>query len=257
MPQCPICNAAVWVGQQYCTTCTNPLPQKEEEDYLCSQCGIRMATPQEICQRCKASLTEIAGIPITAPARAWRLPFRIPGIFIGAGLIIAAMLLVFLFHKSPEPPQLTVTPQSQAAPDQTPTAPPSPATESAPSAPKVAVVQKLAVPSATAASSPPAVTTPTPSSPRYFVNIDELSVRDGPDTSAPRIATLNFKDEVELLDTSGGWGKVRDTRRNIVGWSYMRYLEPLAADGSRAVSQHRPSGPKEPESISSKAPKQM
>jgi hypothetical protein len=171
----------------------------------------------------------------------------------GAGLIIAAMFLVFLFHKSPEPPQLTVTPQSQAAPEQTPT----PATETAPSAPTVAVVQDLAVPSATAASSPPAVTTPTPSSPRYFVNIDELSVRDGPDMSAPRIATLNFKDEVELLDTSGGWGRVRDPRRNIIGWSYLRYLQPLAAAGPRAVSQHRPSIPQEPESISSKAPKHM
>jgi hypothetical protein len=42
--------------------------------------------------------------------------------------------------------------------------------------------------------------------------------------SAPRIATLNFNDEVELLETSGGWGRVRDVRRNIVGWSYMRYL---------------------------------
>jgi hypothetical protein len=49
--------------------------------------------------------------------------------------------------------------------------------------------------------------------------------------SAPQIATLNFNDEVELLETSGGWGRVRDVRRNIVGWSYMRYFEPVAADG--------------------------
>ena len=42
--------------------------------------------------------------------------------------------------------------------------------------------------------------------------------------SAPRIATLNLNDEVELLETSRGWGRVRDVRRNIIGWSYMRYL---------------------------------
>jgi hypothetical protein len=48
---------------------------------------------------------------------------------------------------------------------------------------------------------------------------------------------------VELLETSGGWGKVRDARRNVVGWSFMRYLQPLAGDGPQAVSQYRPSVP--------------
>jgi uncharacterized protein YraI len=99
--------------------------------------------------------------------------------------------------------------------------------------------------------------TPTSPAPVYFVNTVELSVRDGPHTSAPRIATLDFEDEVELLETSGGWGRVRDARRNVVGWSYMRYLQPLAADGSQAVSQHRPAVPREPEPDSSQAPKHM
>jgi hypothetical protein len=58
----------------------------------------------------------------------------------------------------------------------------------------------------------------------YVVNIHYLALRNGPSLSAPQIATLNFHDEVELLDTSGGWGRVRDVRRNIVGWSSMRYL---------------------------------
>jgi hypothetical protein len=58
----------------------------------------------------------------------------------------------------------------------------------------------------------------------YFVNVRSLALRDGPTTSATKIATLKFNDEVELLDTSGGWGRVRDVRRNIVGWSDMRYL---------------------------------
>jgi hypothetical protein len=58
----------------------------------------------------------------------------------------------------------------------------------------------------------------------YVVKARYLALRDGPSMSASRIATLNFHDEVELLETSGGWGRVRDVRRNIVGWSSMRYL---------------------------------
>jgi hypothetical protein len=58
----------------------------------------------------------------------------------------------------------------------------------------------------------------------YVVNVHSLVLRAGPTMSAPQIATLNFHDKVELLETSGGWGRVRDVRRNIVGWSYMRYL---------------------------------
>jgi hypothetical protein len=45
--------------------------------------------------------------------------------------------------------------------------------------------------------------------------------------SAPLIATLKSNDEVELLETSGEWGRVRDIRRNILGWCYMRYLAPV------------------------------
>jgi hypothetical protein len=176
--------------------------------------------------------------------------------FIGAGLIIVALLLLFILQKSPGPPQLTMTPPP-AASEQTPATTPIPASKKAPSAPKVAAVQEVSVPSAPAASSPPAVATPTPSLPRYFVNTHELTVRDGPNMDASYIAFLNFKDEVELLDTSGGWGKVRDVRRDIVGWSYMRYLQPVAADDPQAVSRHGSSDPKEPATIAAKASRVM
>jgi hypothetical protein len=55
--------------------------------------------------------------------------------------------------------------------------------------------------------------------------------------SSPRIATLDFKDEVELLDISGGWGRIREVRRNIVGWSYMRYLVPVTADSKPRLKE--------------------
>jgi hypothetical protein len=58
----------------------------------------------------------------------------------------------------------------------------------------------------------------------YFVNVHSLALREGPTMSAPKIATLDLDDEVELLETSGGWGKIRNVRRNVIGWSYMRYL---------------------------------
>jgi hypothetical protein len=87
------------------------------------------------------------------------------------------------------------------------------------------------------------VTAPTPSLPKYFVNTHELTIRNSPTMSALAIATLNFQDEVELLDTSGGWGRVRDLRRSIVGWAYMDYLEPLTVDGQREVSRRQASDP--------------
>jgi len=224
MPQCPICNAAVWVGQRYCATCDTYLPHPEEEDHFCPQCSIRVAPQQEICHKCNASLPEMAGASFPTMARARRLPPWVHGIFIGIGLVIVALLLVFLFKKSPGPPQLVVTPPPQAPSEQTPAAPPILTTETAPSAPTAPAAKEPAVLSAPTTPSPPKVTTPTPSPPMYFVNVHSLALRDGPTMSAPQIATLNFHDEVELLETSGGWGRVRDVRRNIVGWSYMRYL---------------------------------
>jgi len=68
------------------------------------------------------------------------------------------------------------------------------------------------------------VTPPPPAPPRYVVKINYLALRDGPSVSAAQIATFNFNDEVELLKTSGAWGRVRDVRRNIVGWCNMHYL---------------------------------
>jgi hypothetical protein len=62
----------------------------------------------------------------------------------------------------------------------------------------------------------------------YVVNVHSLALRVSPSRSAPLIAILNFRDEVEVLETYGGWGRVRGVRRDIVGWSNMRYL--AAAD---------------------------
>ena len=81
----------------------------------------------------------------------------------------------------------------------------------------------------------------------YFVNTSSLALREGPTTAAPQVGTLNFNDEVEILETSSGWARVGDVRRERTGWASMRYLQPVPADRPRSVPRKRPApAPKEP-----------
>jgi len=64
--------------------------------------------------------------------------------------------------------------------------------------------------------------------------------------SASQIDTLNFKDEVELLDTSGGWGRIRKVQSDIVGWSNKRYLVPVKANHQQSIPRHLAPGPEKP-----------
>lgn len=97
---------------------------------------------------------------------------------------------------------------------------------------------------------PPMVETPPPPPPPpplYFVNISSLALREGPTTAAPQIGTLQFNDEVEILETRSGWARVGDARRDRTGWASMRYLQPVPADRPRTVPRKRPvPAPKEP-----------
>ena len=49
---------------------------------------------------------------------------------------------------------------------------------------------------------------PMPEPQLYFVNVSSLALREGPTTAAPQVGTLNFNDEVEILETSSGWARV-------------------------------------------------
>jgi hypothetical protein len=95
--------------------------------------------------------------------------------------------------------------------------------------------------------SPPMVETPPPPSPpTYFVTVSGLALREGPTTAAPQIGTLEFNDEVVLLDTSSGWARVEDVRRQRTGWASLRYLQPMPANQPRSVPRRRPApAPKE------------
>src|SRR5512139_384595 len=95
---------------------------------------------------------------------------------------------------------------------------------------------------------PPVVVVEPPPPPRlYFVNTSSLALREGPTTAAPQIGTLQFNDEVEILETVSGWARVGDARRDQTGWASMRYLQPVPADRPRPVPRKRPApAPKEP-----------
>ena len=98
---------------------------------------------------------------------------------------------------------------------------------------------------------------PPPSPPLYFVNASSLALREGPTTGAPQIGTLQFNDEVELLDTSSGWARVFVPGRNITGWASMRYLQLAPADRPRSAPRRRPApAPKEP-ATPAESPKAM
>ena len=87
---------------------------------------------------------------------------------------------------------------------------------------------------------------PLPPPQLYFVNTSSLALREGPTTAAPQIGTLQFNDQVEILETVSGWARVGDARRDQTGWASMRYLQPLPADRPRSVPRKRPApAPKE------------
>ena len=88
---------------------------------------------------------------------------------------------------------------------------------------------------------PPMVETPPPPSPPlYFVTVSGLALREGPTTAATQIGTLDFNDEVQLMNTSGGWAQVFVPRWNRTGWASMRYLQPMPADRPRSAPRRRP-----------------
>ena len=95
---------------------------------------------------------------------------------------------------------------------------------------------------------------PPPEPSLFFVNVSSLALREGPTTSAPQISTLSFNDQVEMLETSGGWARVRDLNRGLIGWASMRYLQPVPASRPRPVPRRQPSTPKEPAPEPSEAP---
>jgi hypothetical protein len=87
---------------------------------------------------------------------------------------------------------------------------------------------------------PPMVETPPPPSPpHYFVTVSGLALREGPTTAAPQVGTLEFNDEVMVLETSAGWARVDDPRRNRTGWASMRYLQPMPASRPQNVPRRR------------------
>lgn len=93
-----------------------------------------------------------------------------------------------------------------------------------------------------------------PGPPYYYVNVNSLALRSGPSTGNRVLTTLGFNQQVEVLGSgSGGWLQVRDTRTNIIGWAYGRYLESFPVSYPRSAPSH-PSKKTKPEPEAPKAP---
>lgn len=108
-------------------------------------------------------------------------------------------------------------------------------------------------------SPPPEAEGPPPSEgpPLYFVNVSSLALRTGPTTSSQMITTLHFNEQVALLGTDGGWGRVQVVGRSLSGWAYMRYLQPVPANRPRSVPSRRRSTPKKETPKPASTPKAM
>jgi hypothetical protein len=109
---------------------------------------------------------------------------------------------------------------------------------------------------------PPMVVMETPPPPPpepqlYFVNVSSLALREGPTTAAPQVGTLQFNDQVQILETSSGWARVGDMRRDRTGWASMRYLQPVPADRPQSVPRKRPAPAYKEPSKPAPAPKAM
>jgi uncharacterized protein YgiM (DUF1202 family) len=91
-----------------------------------------------------------------------------------------------------------------------------------------------------------------PGPPYYYVNVNGLALRSGPSTGNRILTTLNLNQQVEVLGSGvGGWLQVRDTRTNIIGWVYGRYLEAFRVSAPRPVPKRHKKAAPAPE----KAPK--
>ncbi len=125
----------------------------------------------------------------------------------------------------------------------------------------LSLIMACAEPAPTPSPPPPRVEPPPPppsGPPVYYVNVSSLALREGPASSAPQIGTLNFNDKVEVMNKADGWGRVRDSRRNLVGWAYMRYLQLSPASRPTPVYRRQAPGPKkEPEPRTPETPTAM
>lgn len=64
-----------------------------------------------------------------------------------------------------------------------------------------------------------------------IVTTDDLNLRSGPSTSNTVIGRLTRNNELEILDQSGDWYKVR-TKNNNIGWANKNYVSVTASTGA-------------------------
>ena len=97
---------------------------------------------------------------------------------------------------------------------------------------------------------PMVMETPPPPPPEpqlYFVNVSSLALREGPTTAAPQVGTLQFNDEVQILETSSGWARVGMCAAIGPAGPPCATCSPFRLTGRDSVPRKRPApAPKEP-----------
>jgi len=246
MPQCPKCQNPYEVGQRYCEKCDSYLLNPEEGDHFCPQCGIRVASEQEVCHKCNATLPGRSGPPSSPPeGTPPRAPEPLPpplriqpftpsaglpgwalGALIGAGVVIVALLLIILFKSSPGPPPVAVTPPPKAAPEKAPPAAPLPKAETppeTPSAPAAPLAKEPAVP----ATPPPATPITQPAAPAPTAPAPEASLADQVKETLNALRDAQLKQDLIIFMSCYSYiyptldQKRRDTQMYWNGFSFL------------------------------------
>jgi len=94
--------------------------------------------------------------------------------------------------------------------------------------------------------------------PTYYVNINSLTLREGPSPSSGVLTTLRFNDPVEMLGVGpSGWAQVRDLRSSLVGWAPPRYLSSEPSSYPKSSPRRRAPRKAAPKEEPAEPPKAM
>ena len=83
--------------------------------------------------------------------------------------------------------------------------------------------------------------------PTYYVNRDNLPLREHPRPEANVLTMLNFNDRVEMLGVgTSGWAQVRDLKSSVLGWAPPRYLSETSLRSPSSSKRRRAPARKAP-----------
>jgi hypothetical protein len=76
-----------------------------------------------------------------------------------------------------------------------------------------------------------------PSLPNFYVAVNRLALRRQPQNDAEVVKVLQFNDQVEKLDQTPGWLRIRQSASGAEGWVPARFLEAAPAQQPRETEK--------------------